>query len=122
MIRFKLIRFKTTAFTVVMILKILKFHFKTSLLVFTSKMLHRTRNISRAEEWENLILNLTVTLQNYFKKAGHCLINALMFPLKFVFVLSFSLLLNFCCFNAECNERFFQVTTSELQLISGVVT
>ena len=57
--------------------------------------------------------NLTVTLQN-LKKAGHCQINVLMFLLKFVFLICFSLLLNFCCFTAECHESYLQVTTPEL--------
>ena len=69
--------------------------------------------LPKIEEWENLMLNLTVTLQN-LKKAGHCIINVLMFPLEFVFELCFSLLLNFCCFTAECNKSYFQVTTPEL--------
>ena len=77
------------------------------------KIVLRTRNINRAEEWENLMLNLSVTLQN-LKKAGHCLINVFMFLLKFVFVLCFSLLLHFCCFTAECKKSYFQVITPEL--------
>ena len=75
------------------------------------KIFLRTRNISTAEEWKNLMLNISVTLQ---KRAGHCLINVLMSLLKFVFVLCFSLLLNFCCFTAECKKSYFQVTTPEL--------
>ena len=43
---------------------------ETSVLMFTSeaqkvpKLLIQSRNISRAEEWETFILNLTVTLRN----------------------------------------------------------
>ena len=124
-IQFKLIHFKTTAFQVVMILKFLllleivtlNFHYWCSLQkpLMIPKTLLRTRNTSRAKEWENMMLNLSVTLQN-LKKAGHCLINVL-FLLKFVIVLCFSLLLNFCCFTAECNECYFQVTTTELDQV-----
>ena len=113
MIRLKLIHFKTTAFPVVMILKILKFVLTVTLklsyccsfqkLLMVPNLLLRTKNISRAEEWEHLMQNLFKTLQN-LKKAGHCLINVLMFLLKFVFVFCFSLMLNFCCFIAECKK------------------
>ena len=53
------------------------------------------------------MINLSVTLQN-LKKAGHCLVNVLMFLLKVIFVLGFSLLLNFCCFTAECKKGIFR--------------
>ena len=63
------------------------------------KMLLQTRNISRAEEGENLMTNLSLTLQNLKKLDTACNKCDDVSP-KVCICIFLNLLLNFCCFTA----------------------